>query len=137
MRATRFDPEYDLVVVQGRVWSRGGYSMKLWLAVDTAAGQTIISPDLLDELGYSAREHGEQVAVTRSVVGHEKGYMLRVARFDCFGFQERDFRVYAQDLPSGWDIAGLVGLSFLRRFNYEVRSVEGRILVERAAGANA
>jgi hypothetical protein len=57
--------------------------------------------------------------------------------FDCFGFQERDFRIYAQDLPSGWDIAGLVGLSFLRRFNYEVRSVEGRILVERAAGAAA
>jgi hypothetical protein len=48
-----------------------------------------------------------------------------------------DFRIYAQDLPSGWDIAGLVGLSFLRRFNYEVRSVEGRILVERAAGAAA
>jgi hypothetical protein len=133
MKATKFDPGYDLVVVQGRVWNRRGRSAKLWLAVDTAAGQTIISPEVLDELGYSAREHGEQVAITRSVVGREEGYMLRVARFDCLGFQEPNFQIFAQDLPSGWDIAGLLGLSFLRQFNYEVRSVEGRIMVERAA----
>ena len=39
---------------------------------------------------------------------------------------------HAQDLPAGWDIEGLIGLSFLRQFNYEIRSLEGRILVERA-----
>jgi hypothetical protein len=31
----------------------------------------------------------------------------------------------------------LIGLSFLRQFNYSVRSIEGRILVERAAQASA
>jgi hypothetical protein len=41
--------------------------------------------------------------------------------------------VHAQDLPEGWGIEGLVGLTFLRQFNYEIRSLEGRILVERAA----
>jgi hypothetical protein len=33
----------------------------LRLVVDTGAGPTIIVPELLDELGYSARQHGEQV----------------------------------------------------------------------------
>ena len=45
---------------------------------------------------------------------------------------EQEVRIYAQDLPSGWDIDGLLGLSFLRHLNYEVRSLEGRILAERA-----
>ena len=63
--------------------------------------------------------------------------MLRVAQFTCLGFQEQDFRVYAQDLPSGWDIEGLLGLSFLRLLNYEVRSLEGRIVAERATTPSA
>lgn len=137
MRVTRFDPGRDLIVVQARLWSARGREQSLRLAVDTAAGQTIITPDLLDELGYSARDHGEQIAITRSVIGREEGYMLRVTRLECLGFQERDFRVYAQDLPSGWDIDGLLGLSFLRLLNYEVRSLEGRILVERAVAPAA
>jgi hypothetical protein len=36
----------------------------------------------------------------------------------------RDFLVNAQDLPEGWHIEGLIGLSFLHQFNYEVRSLE-------------
>jgi hypothetical protein len=34
-------------------------------------------------------------------------------------------------LPDGWNIRGLIGLSFLRQFNYEIRSLEGRICIER------
>jgi predicted aspartyl protease len=137
MKVTRFSPNRDLIIVPGRVLGPRGREQSLRFAVDTGAGQTIISPELLDELGYSAREHGDQLAVTRSVVGREEGYMLRVARFTCLGFQEQDFRVYAQDLPSGWDIEGLLGLSFLRLLNYEVRSLEGRIVAERATPPSA
>jgi hypothetical protein len=68
----------------------------------------------------------------RSAVGREEGYMLRVARFACLGYREESFRVHVQDLPEGWGIEGLIGLSFLRQLNYEVRSREGRILAERA-----
>ena len=137
MKVTKFAPNRDLIVVPGRVLGARGREQSLRFALDTGAGQTIISPDYLDELGYSAREHGEQVAVTRSVVGREEGYMLRVARFTCLGFQEQDFRVYAQDLPSGWGIEGLLGLSFLRLLNYEVRSLEGRIVAGRATTPSA
>lgn len=132
MTVTTFDPEGDLIIVHARLWGAHGQERELRLVVDTGAEPTIIAPDLLDELGYSARQHGEEVASTRSIAGREQGYMLRVKQLECLGMVEQEFRVYAQDLPSGWDIDGLLGLSFLRHLNYEVRSLEGRILAERA-----
>jgi hypothetical protein len=45
----------------------------------------------------------------------------------------RNLSVHAHDLPEGFGIHGLLGLGFLRHFNYEIRSREGRIRVERAA----
>ncbi|MCC7243312.1 MAG: aspartyl protease family protein [Acidobacteria bacterium] len=132
MKVTTFDPGGDLIIVSGRVWGLATDPIELRLVLDTGAGETIIVPEVIDDLGYSAREHGEQIAVMRSAVGHEHGYMIRVARFACLGLQETSFRVHAQDLPEGWGIDGLVGLSFLRQLNYEIRSREGRILVERA-----
>jgi hypothetical protein len=56
-----------------------------------------------------------------------------VARFACLGFHLTDFRVHAHDLPEGFDIDGLLGLSFLNQFDYQIRSLQGRILVDRAA----
>lgn len=100
------------------------------MVLDTGAGETIVTPDLLDELGYSARD-AERRTVIRSAVAEEQGYLIRVTRFACLGFEATSFRVDAHDLPEGWGIEGLVGLSFLRQFNYEVRSAEGRLLVER------
>jgi predicted aspartyl protease len=132
VRVTRFNTALDLIFVRGRIWGPAGESDPLRLVVDTGAAETMIAPAILDELGYGARTHGERITVVRSLVGREQGYLLRVARFSCLGHQADDFRVHAHDLPGGWEIDGLIGLSFLRRLNYEVRSVEGRILAERA-----
>lgn len=137
MTVTTFDPADDLIIVQAYVRGARDQKRELRLVVDTGAGPSIIASEILDDLGYSAREHGEQVAFTRSITGREEGYMLRVKQLECLGVVENDFRVYAQDLPSGWDIDGLLGLSFLRLLNYEVRSLEGRILAERATTPSA
>lgn len=132
MKVTRFDRTRDLIFVNGQVWGHRGSPAPLRLVLDTGAAETIIAPDILDELGYSPRE-GEAITVMRSAVGREEGYMIRVARFACLGHHATAFRVHAHDLPEGWGIDGLIGLSFLRQFNYEIRSVEGRILVDRVA----
>ena len=42
-----------------------------------------------------------------------------------------EFTVNVFDLANGFGLDGLIGLSFLNQFNYEVRSAEGRILVEK------
>jgi hypothetical protein len=69
-----------------------------------------------------------------SAIGKERGYMLRVTRFASLGFSFANFAVHVHDLPDGIGIDGLLGLSFLRHFNYEVRSQEGRIHIHRTTG---
>ena len=132
MKVRRFDPDDDLIIVKARVFGRHG-SRRLTLALDTAASHTHVTPDIIDELGYSAAE-GEAIASVRSAIGKETGYMLRVQRFESLGFVVDDFLIHVHDLPAGFGIDGLLGLSFLKQFNDEIRSTEGRILIERVVG---
>jgi predicted aspartyl protease len=133
VKVTRFEPDRDLIIVEGRIWGpRLRQSRSIQLVLDTGAAETIVIPAVLDELGYNPRE-GEAITVMRSAVGREEGYLIRVARFGCLGHVSNEFRVHVQDLPEGWGIEGLIGLTFLRQFNYEIRSAEGRILVDRIA----
>ncbi len=130
MKVRRFDPDDDLIVVKARLSGKHGDRI-LNLALDTAASHTHVQPDIIDELGYSPVE-GEAITSVRSAVGKEPGYMLRVQRFESLGFAFTDFLIHVHDLPAGFGIDGLLGLSFLKHFNYEIRSIEGRILVRPA-----
>ncbi|MCC7383907.1 MAG: retropepsin-like domain-containing protein [Deltaproteobacteria bacterium] len=129
MKVTRFDPSASLIIVRARVYGPRR-PLVVRLALDTGSDQTLIVPEILDELRYSPR-HGEAITVIRSAIGREPGYLLRVSKFVSLGHEVRDFRVHAHDLPEGIGIEGLLGLSFLRLFNYEIRSGEGRIQVTR------
>lgn len=112
------------------VWGPQGREQRLRLVFDPGSAETVIAPGVLDDVGYNARD-GEAITMTRSAIGRESGYLIRVARFRALGFEFTDFRVNALDLPEGYGINGLLGLGFLRHFNYEVRSGEGRICAER------
>ena len=69
MKVTRFDPDGDLIYVEARVWSpRGEAQRRHRRVVDTRAAETIVVPEVLDELGYSPRD-AEQITVMRSAVG--------------------------------------------------------------------
>jgi len=129
----RFDPADSLIIVKARIYGPRG-KRTLLLAFDTAASETHVGSEVVDDLGYSPRD-GEAITTVRSAVGAEPGYLLRVARFESLGFSFTDFRIHVHDLPEGVGIDGLLGLSFLRNFNYQVRSREGRILIERAVVA--
>jgi predicted aspartyl protease len=130
VKVSRFDPTAPLIIVKGVVWGRREPHV-VRLAVDTGAGPVLLAPDVLDDLGYSPRD-GESTTRIRSAVSEEPGYTLRVPRLRALGHEVRDFRIDAHDLPEGWGLDGLLGLSFLRLFNYEIRSAEGRIRCERA-----
>lgn len=129
MKVTRFDPASDLIIVKARVWGRGGMT-PLSLAVDTGSAHTVIAAGILDDLGYNPRQ-GEEITTVRTAVGKEHGYVMRVSRFWALGFTVANFPVDVFDLPDGFGIDGLVGLSFLRPFNIEIRLAEGRLLVDR------
>jgi predicted aspartyl protease len=131
VKVTRFDPSSDLVIVPSRIWGPRGEGPRLNVVLDTGSSETVVIPEVLDEIGYNARA-GDQITVMRSAVGREQGYLIHIERFACLGFQFSNFQVHAHDLPEGWGIHGLLGLSFLRHFNCELRLREGRMLVERA-----
>ena len=130
MKTSRFDPARPLIYVVGRVWGPLG-SEQLSLVLDTGASMTLLAPDVLDELGYNPRNGVARTHVT-SAVSREAGYTIRVSRFTALGFRRTNFLVHAFDLTDRGDIDGLIGLDYLRQFNYEVRSAAGRIHVERA-----
>ena len=126
MWVSRFDPNEELILVRARLWGPHGTSSTLSLVLDTGASMTIIVPSVLDELGYSARD-AERRTVIRSALGEEPGYLLRVHRFRALGDEQTNCLIHAHDLPDDPKIAGLLGLDFLRRFNFEVRCGEGEI----------
>ena len=134
MKITRFNRKRDLIIVRARVWSPRSYG-RLRLAVDTGSSDTVITPDLVEKLGYSVRD-GERIKTIRSAIGEEQGFTLCVKRFSALGFVVPNYLLHVFDLATGDDIDGLIGLSFLNEFNYEVRSKEGRLRAERAAEAS-
>ncbi len=132
MKVTRFACKRDLIVVRTWVWSLRS-RRPLRLVVDTGSSDTVVTPEIIDDLGNSPRD-GERVMTTiRSAIGREQGWTLRVRRFSALGFVIPDYHIDVFDLATGDDIDGLIGLSFLKQFNCEFRFAEGRIRVERAA----
>ncbi len=123
MIETRFGRSCGLIVVDANLVGPRR-EITVMLALDTGSTETVVSPWVVDAVGYSARD-GEQLTRVRSAIGDEQGYILRVERFATLGFSHERFRVHVFDLAEGYGIDGLVGLSFLDRLNYEIRSVEG------------
>ena len=89
MKVRRFNPADDLIIVKARLYGPRG-DRPLLLAFDTAATETHIVPEIVDDLGYSPRQ-GEAITSVRSAIGKERGYLLRVTRFASFGFSFPDF----------------------------------------------
>jgi predicted aspartyl protease len=99
--------------------------------LDTGASVTTVTPEFVESLGYSARD-GTRRARVHTAVGSEQGYILRVAELSALGFSLPGSLVHVFDLGHD-DIDGLLGMNFLSAFNYEIRSAERRILVEKIA----
>jgi hypothetical protein len=83
VKVTRFDPNLDLIVVTARLWGHADFA-QVSLAIDTGSSETVVTPDIVDSLGYSPRD-GETITTVRSAIGKEQGYTLRIARFSALG----------------------------------------------------
>ena len=97
-----FDPDDDLIIVTAQVYGKHGHR-RVTLALDTAASHAHVTPDVIDELGYSPAQ-GQAVTSVRSAIGKETGYTLRVDHFASLGFGFDDFLVHVHDLPAGFGI---------------------------------
>lgn len=98
------------------------------LVLDTGAAATTLTPRVIEKIGYTQRD-GYKKAEVHTAIGEEHGYWLHVAEFTVLGVTTPAFAVTV--FPLGHkDIDGLVGMNFLRHFNFEVRPAEQRIFVE-------
>ncbi len=118
----------ELILVEAEVVGRAGRTTEARLVLDTGAAATTLTPKLVERIGYS-RKDGHKDARVHTAIGEERGYWLRVAQLDVLGIATPNFAVTV--FPLGHqNIDGLVGMNFLRHFNFEVRPDEQRILVE-------
>jgi predicted aspartyl protease len=127
-RETPFDIDGDLIVVEAFVTGPLKTTVGRFV-LDTGAVMTTMTPELADAIGYSARDGIRRTRV-RTAIGSEEGYLLHVAELDVLGLAMPRFPVHVFDLGHE-DLDGLVGMNLLSELNYEVRSAEQRILVEK------
>ncbi len=130
MKVIPFDPGQSLIYVGARLFGPAGH-LDLELAFDTGASVTLVTPKALAKVGYRETDRAAKTRIT-SALGSEPGYLVRVREFRCLGYSFNDFLVHAHSLAESDQLDGLLGLDFLRHFDYEVRSRKGLIRVQPA-----
>jgi clan AA aspartic protease (TIGR02281 family) len=126
--ATPFVTNDDLIIVEALVTGPRG-TVTGRFVLDTGASATTMTHERAELLGYSPRDVFRRTKV-HTAIGAEEGYVLRVSELTVLGFTLASFPIHVFDLGHD-DIDGLLGMNFLSDFNYEIRSSERRILVEK------
>jgi len=126
--ATPFVTIDDLIIVETLVTGPRG-TVTGRFVLDTGAAATTMTPERAHLIGYGPRDGFRRTKV-HTAIGAEEGYVLRVTEFTVLGFTLTSFPINIFDLGHD-DIDGLLGMNFLSDFNYEIRSSECRILVEK------
>jgi predicted aspartyl protease len=117
--------DQGIIIVWARLEGPNG-SRDLQLALDTGAAMTLVVPEVLDRLGYGARDGDKITSISAASAAPEQGYRLRVRHFQALGFGFHHFRIHAHELPD-YGVDGLLGMDFLEKFDFEVRMSEQRI----------
>lgn len=96
------------------------------LVVDTGAGLTIVDTSIIDYLGYSARDAFD-TSTLDGAGGLSRGYVIKLRKFRCLGFELDDFTVACHDMNTRLGVTGLLGMNFLRHFRMDVDYSSGGI----------
>lgn len=124
-----FDLDGDLIVVAATVVGARGRA-DVQLVLDTGAALTTVTPAIATAIGYSSDDR-VRWSVTRTAAAAERGYIVRLAQLVTLGVAMADVAVNVADL--GYGVDGVLGMSFLVDFNFEVRPAERRIAIEKIA----
>jgi predicted aspartyl protease len=123
-----FVRDRELILVEAEVAGPTGRTTEARLVLDTGAAATTLTPRVIEKVGYTRRD-GFKRAKVHTAIGEEHGYWLRVAELTVLGVTTPNFALTVF-LLGHKDIDGLVGMNFLRQFNFEVRPADRQILVE-------
>jgi clan AA aspartic protease (TIGR02281 family) len=125
--SSSFARKRELIIVDAEI-SGPVAATEARLVLDTGAAATTLVPEVIARIGYTQRDSYKKARV-HTAVGEEHGYWIHVAKFTVLGVTTPDFAIAV--FPLGHqDVDGLVGMNFLRHFNFEIRPAERRILLE-------
>jgi clan AA aspartic protease (TIGR02281 family) len=116
------------MIVEAEVVGRTGRSTGARLVLDTGAAATTLTPVVAKKVGYSRRDTFRESKV-HTAIGEEHGYWIHVTEFTVLDVTTPNFALTV--FPLGHkDIDGLVGMNFLRHFNFDIRPDEELIHLE-------
>jgi clan AA aspartic protease (TIGR02281 family) len=122
-----FVRDRELLLVNAEVAGPTGRTVEARLVLDTGAAATTLTPQVVEKIGYT-RRGGFKKAKVHTAIGEEHGYWLRVAELTVLGVTTPDFALTV--FRRHKDIDGLVGMNFLRHFNFEIRPGDRQIVIE-------
>jgi predicted aspartyl protease len=126
--SSSFVRDRQLILVEAEVVGPTGRTTEARLVLDTGAAATTLTPRVIEKVGSPDVTDSRRPRVSPAI-GEEHGYWLRVAELTVLGVRTPTFPLTV--FPLGHkDIDGLVGMNFLRHFNFEVRPADRQILVE-------
>ena len=119
----RFDPDVPVIVLEVVIEGPRG---RRWVtaALGTGATYTLFPREILEAVGYTPRLAEEKTTlITASDV--ESVPLLTVKRIGLPGLSCDNVKVVCHDLPERSYVNGLLGLSFLRRFQMQLDFASG------------
>jgi predicted aspartyl protease len=135
--STDFEPDRDLIIVTGAVTGPAGRA-DCRMILDTGCAITTLTPELARTIGYGSRD-GLRRSTVSAPGGVVPGFFVVILELVALGFRVEnvlvnvsEFDVTSHQRRDDLEADALLGLTFLDHFNYEIRSYESRILVERA-----
>lgn len=127
MGKVRFDPNLSLILVDVLVAGiENETGMMLLLAFDTGASVTTISYDLMEYLGYEP-EKSRRIGRLITGSGVEYAPIITVRRISVGREYLDNIEVYCHNFPAESYVDGVLGLNFLRHFNFNVLYDQGEI----------
>ena len=114
--------DYGLITVNALILGKKKIQ-QLIMVVDTGACITLIDPKVADALLYSEKESLGKFKVT-SPIGVEKGYRIKVKRFEVGRKFQDNFEVGVIPIHDAYGIDGLIGLNFLEKYNLQIKFKE-------------
>ena len=107
-----FDARAGAVIVLGEISGPKGPAF-LRLLLDTGASNSLVSEDILLNVGYDPAVTADRIKVAMGN-GVEVVPRVMVTRFTALGVHRIGFRLLARNLPPEAGVDGLLGLDFLR-----------------------
>ena len=136
-KSTDFERDRDLIIVSGTVTGPAGRA-RCRMIVDTGCAITMLTPELARTIGYQSRDR-MRGSIVSSPGGVTLGYFVVILELATLAFHVEnvlvnvgEFDVTSHRRRDDVQADALLGLTFLDHFNYEIRSYESRILVQRA-----